>query len=190
MRPTYEQLQQNLRMASQPPGGNRPYIPIVRAVFGKAIRGYFTGDRVEGFLVHWDKEMKKDCPCVGPTMACYFCEGGLNPRWKGFVAGAIFPQRARCLVEITAGAFRNSQTLKAYNGMLRGKRFELSRFDRPARNSPVKIGLVPDKPIENLEKAFDVATALLAVWGYRYSASQHIPADPEQERVDLYRKEF
>lgn len=157
-------LRQALRLGPCPALGAPSYVKLLRADFRHPVRGYFTADRVLGVEVHWCNDRRTDVPCWRKGNGCYFCLAGRSTHWKGYVAGALWPDRSRRLVEITSGAYRNSSSLLALDGSLAGCWFELTRLRRGRNNAPARI-LVKDHPrVENLEPAFDELGALARIW--------------------------
>jgi hypothetical protein len=177
-------LREALRTGACPGAGDGGYVPIVRAVKDKTVRGYFVGDGLLGVQLHWDSRSCRLVPCRKDRAQCLHCQRGAPCQWKGYGAAAIWPQRSRRIIEVPEGAYRACAELAQLEGQLRGYWWELRRFPGPTNNAPVQVKIQPGAPVANVEAGFDVMRSLLIFWGLNDEERGKLSAATLAQRLD------
>lgn len=158
----------------QRPTAASPYVPcpapesprIVRILYPRAgdkIHSVALGQRVLGLMMHWGDG--KSVLCTAPWGPCHFCKQGLARRWEGFLSVCLWPNPNHCVLRITESAYRNSPSLLAEDGHLRGCIITASRL-REVRNGPLKVEVRRPDKIGELPADRGVGEGLCRLWGY------------------------
>lgn len=90
-------------------------------------------------MLHWDG--KQSVPCEQGAGLCQHCLAQKKPFWGGYVAALDQGQSKPGHLFIPAGAFFNSESLKARDGHLRGLQLDCKRLGKND-NSPLRITAV------------------------------------------------
>jgi hypothetical protein len=181
---TVGDLREQLHMGTCPGSGANGYTPVLRAERDKIVRGYFIGSSLLGVMLHWDERCMRLLPCRKDRSDCPYCLRGRPSQWKGYCAAAVWPSRARRVVEIPEGAYRACRELLAKEGHLRGLWFELRRFPGPSNNAPVQVRLAEGAPIAQIEDEWDILKSLLIFWGLSEEKRRALDTATLAQRLD------
>lgn len=147
----------------EPPGRDKQCIPLIRAPQAGTVEAALLDGHVHGIELHVIDQ--RDTPCAGTDCTYQFNGQHRGTRWKGFMAAFDLNHGRKCILEITAEAYRHYQDhLRQSIPLERGVMVSLRRLGKQ-RNSPVKMD-VRQAYVESddLPDTFDVLDALFRIW--------------------------
>lgn len=124
-----------------PPADPRRYIHVEAILPGKEYVFAVWSEFVFGVELEWNGQrtvLRVEQAREGRGRADSY-----PAHWYGLLTALVGPHWAPRGVMVTAGAWRNSPTLQAADGQLRGRRLVLTRMGR-SRNSPMKAWVDPE----------------------------------------------
>jgi len=145
--------------------------PLIRQVIAPPSTAALYRILSHALLFYWTHFVgNRTQPHILPAERCAGCQLGQKPRRYGYLAGAELTRDAPLILQLSERGLWNSDTARAFDGDLRGRTLRMWRIAKPGRqyNAPCVYHVSVEKKEESLPPAFDLASALLRLWGYSH----------------------